>query len=89
MWAREGQDGAAPARDEQGAGAGDAGRGRDLGGFPHSGSVDPSLTADTARIAAGFGVTVPAPVLVCTLLAKLPVSITTRWQRAGARAEAQ
>jgi uncharacterized heparinase superfamily protein len=41
-----------------------------------------ALTASTAPVSTGFGTTVAAPVLTCTLHHQLPVQISTTWQRA-------
>jgi uncharacterized heparinase superfamily protein len=49
---------------------------------------EPTLTAAIARVSAGFGKTVPAPVLACTLHPELPVRISTVWRRAEPRQEA-
>jgi uncharacterized heparinase superfamily protein len=48
---------------------------------------EPTLTATTAQISVGFGRTVTAPVLACTLHPQLPVRITTVWRRAEPRQE--
>ena len=48
---------------------------------------EPALTASTARIGAGFGRTVPAPVLACVIHPELPVRISTVWQRPEPRQE--
>jgi uncharacterized heparinase superfamily protein len=48
---------------------------------------DPAVTAGTARVSTGFGRTVAAPVLACTLRQELPVRISTVWQRAESRQE--
>jgi len=41
------------------------------------------LTAETRPVAAGFGVTTPASVLVCRADAVLPLTVTTAWSRPG------
>jgi uncharacterized heparinase superfamily protein len=41
-----------------------------------------ALTASTAPVSTGFGTTVAAPVLTCTLHHQLPVQISTIWRRA-------
>lgn len=41
------------------------------------------LTIETGQIAVGFGQTVRAPVLACTIRCDLPVRISTSWRRAG------
>jgi uncharacterized heparinase superfamily protein len=48
---------------------------------------EPALTAATAQVSAGFGRTVTAPVLACTLHPQLPVRISTVWRRAEPRQE--
>ena len=50
-------------------------------------SSEPVLNAATAQLAVGFGATVSAPVLVCTLRPELPARISTRWRRAEPRQE--
>jgi uncharacterized heparinase superfamily protein len=47
----------------------------------------PALTAALAEVSNGFGSTVPAPVLACTLHPELPVRISTVWRRAEPRQE--
>ena len=41
-----------------------------------------AVMAGTARVCTGFGATVPAPVLTCTLHHELPVQVSTTWRRA-------
>jgi uncharacterized heparinase superfamily protein len=48
---------------------------------------EPTLTAATAQVSAGFGRNVTAPVLACTLHPELPVRICTAWRRAEPRQE--
>jgi uncharacterized heparinase superfamily protein len=48
---------------------------------------EPTLTAATAQVSAGFGRNVTAPVLACTLHPELPVRISTAWRRAEPRQE--
>jgi hypothetical protein len=48
---------------------------------------EPALTAAQAEVSTGFGRTVQAPVLACTLDPELPVRISTVWRRAGPRQE--
>jgi uncharacterized heparinase superfamily protein len=48
---------------------------------------EPAMTAATAQVSAGFGRTVTAPVLACTLHPHLPVRISTVWRRAEPRRE--
>jgi uncharacterized heparinase superfamily protein len=48
---------------------------------------EPTMTAATAQVTAGFGRTVIAPVLTCTLHPQLPVRISTVWRRAEPRQE--
>ena len=50
-------------------------------------SCEQVLTCGTAPVSAGFGNTVQAPVLTCTLHCELPVRISTAWRRAEARKE--
>jgi uncharacterized heparinase superfamily protein len=45
------------------------------------------LTATTAPVGMGFGLTVAAPVLACALQDELPVRISTVWRRAQPRQE--
>ena len=47
-----------------------------------------TLAAESAPVALGFGQTIAAPVLTCRIRARLPVSISTSWQRASGRAYA-
>jgi uncharacterized heparinase superfamily protein len=47
-----------------------------------------SLTVETSDAAAGFGATMPVPVLSCAVYCELPVRITTAWRRAGSVQEA-
>jgi uncharacterized heparinase superfamily protein len=56
-------------------------------GVTVSGAGGPALTAASARIGAGFGVTVEAPVFACALQCELPVRISTRWRRGDVRQE--
>ena len=56
-------------------------------GVTVSASSEPALLAGTAQVSAGFGRTVPAPVLACTLHPALPVRISTVWRRAEPRQE--
>jgi hypothetical protein len=51
-------------------------------------SGEPVLTALAGPVSAGFGRTVQAPVLACTLHHALPVAISTVWRRAAPRQEA-
>jgi Heparinase II/III-like protein len=48
---------------------------------------EPALAAVTAPVSAGFGRTVQAPVLACTLHHELPVTISTVWRRTASRQE--
>jgi uncharacterized heparinase superfamily protein len=48
---------------------------------------EPTMTAATAQVSAGFGRTVTAPVFACTLHPQLPVRISTVWRRAEPRQE--
>ena len=50
-------------------------------------SHQPALSTATAEVACGFGRTVPAPTLVCTLRPELPAQISTVWQRVNPRQE--
>jgi uncharacterized heparinase superfamily protein len=50
-------------------------------------STEPAMTAATAQVGVGFGRTVPAPVLACTVHPALPVRISTTWRRAEPRQE--
>ena len=43
---------------------------------------EPAMTVATAQVSRGFGSTVTAPVLACTLHLELPVRISTVWRRA-------
>jgi uncharacterized heparinase superfamily protein len=43
---------------------------------------DPAVTLTTAQVSTGFGRTVAAPLLACTLQQELPVRISTVWRRA-------
>ena len=45
-------------------------------------SAELALTASTAPVSTGFGTTIAAPVLTCTLNHELPLQISTIWQRA-------
>jgi hypothetical protein len=56
-------------------------------GVTVSASSEPAMLAGTAQVSAGFGRTVQAPVLACTLHCALPVRISTVWHRAGPRQE--
>jgi uncharacterized heparinase superfamily protein len=47
----------------------------------------PALTVALADVSAGFGRTVPAPVLICDLHRELPVRISTVWRRSEPRQE--
>jgi uncharacterized heparinase superfamily protein len=49
---------------------------------------EPALASLTGPVSAGFGRTVQAPVLACTVHHELPITISTRWRRAGSRQEA-
>jgi uncharacterized heparinase superfamily protein len=51
-------------------------------------SSELALMATTAQVSAGFGKTVPAPVLVCVLQPELPARISTVWRRSEPRQEA-
>jgi len=51
-------------------------------------SGEPVLTTLTGPVSVGFGRTVQAPVLACTLHPELPVAISTVWRRAAPRQEA-
>jgi uncharacterized heparinase superfamily protein len=51
-------------------------------------SSEPVITALTAPVSGGFGRTVRAPVLACTVHHELPVTISTVWRRAASRQEA-
>jgi uncharacterized heparinase superfamily protein len=57
------------------------------GTAPATSASKPTLTATTADAAAGFGRTVPVPVLACELHSELPVRISTVWRRANPRQE--
>jgi hypothetical protein len=46
-----------------------------------------AITATTAQVSTGFGRTVAAPVLACTLQPELPAAISTVWRRAEPRRE--
>jgi hypothetical protein len=46
-----------------------------------------ATTLTTTEVGAGFGATVPVPVLACTLHSKLPATISTIWRRAEPRQE--
>jgi uncharacterized heparinase superfamily protein len=48
---------------------------------------EPTVTAAAAQVARGFGRTLPAPVLACTLHAELPVRISAVWRRSEPRQE--
>jgi uncharacterized heparinase superfamily protein len=48
---------------------------------------EPTMTAATAQVSAGFGRTVTAPVFACALHPQLPVRISTVWRRAEPRQE--
>lgn len=50
-------------------------------------SAEPVMTATTAQVSAGFGETVAAPLLACTLTSELPVQISTVWRRVVPRQE--
>jgi uncharacterized heparinase superfamily protein len=50
-------------------------------------SSEPVMTVATAEVSAGFGRTVPAPVLDCTLHPELPAAISTVWRRSEPRQE--
>jgi uncharacterized heparinase superfamily protein len=50
-------------------------------------SSESATTVATAEVSAGFGATVPVPVLACTLHSKLPATISTIWRRAEPRKE--
>ena len=50
-------------------------------------SSEPIMTVETAEVSAGFGATVPAPVLDCTLHPELPAAISTVWRRSEPRQE--
>ena len=52
-----------------------------------SATSEPTMTAETAQVSAGFGRTVTAPVLACALHPQLPVQISTVWRRAEPRQE--
>jgi hypothetical protein len=52
-----------------------------------SATSEPTMTAETAQVSAGFGRTVTAPVLACALHHQLPVQISTVWRRAEPRQE--
>jgi len=49
---------------------------------------EPALAALTGPVSAGFGRTVQAPVLACTVHRELPITISTRWRRVASRQEA-
>jgi uncharacterized heparinase superfamily protein len=53
-----------------------------------AGAGPQAVTARSAPVAAGFGVTADAPVLACRVTAELPVSLATVWRRAGPGREA-
>jgi hypothetical protein len=42
-----------------------------------------ALATETGQVATGFARTVEAPVLTCRVTTKLPVQISTSWQRAS------
>jgi len=48
---------------------------------------EPALTVAVAEVSTGFGSTVAAPVLACTLRPELPVRISTVWRRDDPRRE--
>ena len=50
-------------------------------------SSEATMTVATAEVSAGFGATVPAPVLTCSLHPKLPAAVSTVWRRAEPRQE--
>jgi uncharacterized heparinase superfamily protein len=50
-------------------------------------ATEPALTAAVAEVSTGFGSTVAAPVLACTLRPELPVRISTVWRRNEPRRE--
>ena len=52
-----------------------------------AGSPHPHLSCRPGPVAAGFGRTVPAPVLTCSLAARLPARVVTSWRRARPAAE--
>ena len=51
-------------------------------GVTMTATSEPTVTAATAQVSVGFGRTVTAPVLACTLHLDLPVRISTVWRRA-------
>ena len=56
-------------------------------GVTMTATSEQAVTASTAQVSVGFGRTVTAPVLACTLHPELPVRISTVWRRADPRQE--
>ena len=50
-------------------------------------SSEPTVAVATVEVSTGFGATVSAPVLICSLYPKLPATVSTVWRRAKPRQE--